>query len=345
MIITMESMGVHDVNIFRLKDVILKEHVNNIIGVEGIVTNIETRNTKKNEPFLFIDIMDNEKRLKLTMFDNVTSETSANFINGRNYIFYIQVSPYEKGEDGLSSVVKSWSDGITDVNEFIKWEDGYERAYKCILEHCENIKHTCIGKLTVTLLHDYWNQFMRIPAAKSFHHIYLGGLLVHTCCVTELAIRYGEFYNAWYGEDTVNMNLLICGALLHDIGKLDEFAFEENQIGVEYSTDSLLMNHITSGMLMIQTEATKMGIADRQEVKELIHLIASHHGRLEWGSPIETHCIEADILSFSDQTDASVNRRIKLNKDLTFGSGNLKKVGSVNIPNYKVTREVKRIDL
>lgn len=330
---------------YRLRDVNLKEHLNEIIGIEGIVISTETRTTKKNEPFLFIEITDNEKRVKLTMFDNVTLETAVNFTKGKNYVFYVQVSPYEKGEDGISCVVKSWEVGATDINDFVKWEDGFERAYKCVLEYCDKIKHTCIGKLTVTLLHNYWSQFARLPGAKSFHHIYLGGLLVHTCCVTELAIRYGEFYNEWYGEDTVNMNLLICGALLHDIGKLNEYDFSETQISIEYSSDSILMNHIVSGMLMIEKEATKMGIADRQEVKELIHLIASHHGRLEWGSPVETHCIEADILSFSDQTDASVNRRIKLNKDLADGVGSYKKIGVSNIANYKVTKEIKMIEL
>lgn len=331
-------------NIYRLKDVNLKEHINEIIGVECVITEVECRATKKNDPYLFIHTMDMDKKLKVTLFDNVTYETAANFKRSSVMLLFVQVSTYEKGEDGISCVLKSYENSQTPLAQFIKWEDGFERARDTILEYCDKVKHTCIGKLTVCVLQRFWKQFYNIPAAKSFHHVYLGGLMVHTCCVVELSKRFAEFYNEWYKDDVVNVNLVLCGALLHDIGKLNEFDFSDG-ISVEYSNDSLLMNHITSGIMLITEEATRMGIADRQEVKELIHLIASHHGRLEWGSPVEPHCIEADILSFADQTDASVNRRVYLNKDVVPGTGSSKKIGAASIANYKVVREAKNIEL
>ena len=233
-------------NIYRLKDVNLKEHINEIIGVECVITEVGCRATKKNDPYLFIHTMDMDKKLKVTLFDNVTYETAANFKRSSVMLLFVQVSTYEKGEDGISCVLKSYENSQTPLAQFIKWEDGFERARDTILEYCDKVKHTCIGKLTVCVLQRFWKQFYNIPAAKSFHHVYLGGLMVHTCCVVELSKRFAEFYNEWYKDDVVNVNLVLCGALLHDIGKLNEFDFSDG-ISVEYSNDSLLLIHITSG--------------------------------------------------------------------------------------------------
>jgi 3'-5' exoribonuclease len=328
----------------RLNDIILKDYIDKSIIFNAVVTGVEVRGMKNGGNFLKIEVRDLAALANITQFD-CSKEAAANFVKGKVYTFSVDVKEYKKDVNGVSCLLQGYAESTLNSGDFLKWEDGVQNAYQMILSYCEMIKHTAIGKLTVSILNKYWTDFTKYPAASSFHHKYLGGLLVHTCCVAELSKRMGDFYNQWYGDDTVNMNLLICGALLHDIGKLDEFNFNEDSLSVEYSNDSFLMNHITSGMLIIQQEATLMEITDRQEVKELIHLIASHHGRLEWGSPIETHCIEADILSYCDQTDASVNRRIDINKSMICGSGEAKYVGGTRINNYRVTREQKKIEL
>lgn len=328
----------------RLNDILLKEYIDKEIVFDAIVFEAEVRGMKNGGNYLSLKVRDLATQIDITQFD-CSKEASANFIKGKVYTFAVTVKEYKKGTEGVSCILQSYKESSKSSEDFIKWEDGAVNAYRQILAYCDLVKHTHIGKLTITILNKYWQDFSKYPAASSFHHKYLGGLMVHTCCVAELCKRFGDFYNEWYGSDTVNMNLLLCGALLHDIGKLNEFKFNDESGSVEYSNDSFLMNHITSGMLIIQEEATKMGITDRQELKELIHLIASHHGRLEWGSPIETHCIEADILSYSDLTDASVNRRIDINDSMELGTGETKFIGGSRVANYRVTRERKEIEI
>lgn len=333
-----------NVKIVRLNDVSLKDYIDKEVSFSALVLESEVRTMKNGGYFLSLKVRELGKQIDITEF-NCSKEASANFIIGRVYDFVVEVREYKKSVEGVSCILIDKNLSDKSPADFIKWEEGVQNAYQMVLQMCEDIKHTHIGKLTVNILNHYWNNFIKYPAASSFHHKYMGGLLVHTCCVAELCIQSGTFYNNWYGDDTVNINLLICGALLHDIGKLNELKLDGTVGNVEYSTDSYLMNHITSGMLMIQEEATRMNIQDRQEVKELIHLIASHHGRLEWGSPIETHCIEADILSFSDQTDAGVSRRIDINNSMDRGSGLTAFIGGARVSNYKVTLEQKQIKL
>lgn len=328
----------------RLSEVSIKDYEKKEISFEALVQSAEVRKMKTDGYYLQLSVVDLDKQIDITQF-NCSKEASANFNVGKVYKFVVEVREYLKGKEGVSCILEDFSESSSDAEQFIKWEDGASRAYSLLMTYLESVKHTEIGVLTFNILDKYWKTFSRYPAASSFHHKYLGGLLVHTCCVTELAKTMGEFYNQWYGDCTVNMNLLMCGAMLHDIGKVQEFDFNEELSSVEYSNDSFLLNHITSGTLIIQEEAVKLGIINRQEVRELLHLIVSHHGRLEWGSPVEPHCIEADILSYSDQIDASVNRRIGLNKDMTCGTGKSVFVGGARITNYKVMKEDKNIEL
>lgn len=341
---TIEKQIQHEIEKINLNDIIIKDYSKKFIYFEALLQSAEVRKMKNDGYFLQLTVINLGKQLDITQF-NCSQEASANFVVGKVYHFVVEVREYAKGKDGVSCILETFLESNSNSEDFIKWEDGAGEAYQLLLSYLDTVKHTDIGTLTYNILNKYWKTFSRYPAASSFHHKYLGGLLVHTCCVTELSRTMGEFYNKWYGENTVNINLLLCGAMLHDIGKVQEFVFNEEFCTVEYSDDSFLLNHVASGMLIIQEEAAKLNISGRQEVRELLHLIASHHGRLEWGSPIETHCIESDILSYSDQVDATVNRRINLNKDMVSGTGKSVFVGGARIANYKVTKEDKQIEL
>ena len=140
--------------------------------------------------------------------------------------------------------------------------------------------------------------FRRAPAAKGFHHGYIGGLLEHTLSVVRLLEMAAGHYPG------VNRDLLLTGGLLHDIGKIYEFSYERI---VEYSDPGRLIGHIVMGVEMVNAKIATIPDFPEQMSLELRHLILSHHGILEYGSPKRPKTIEALIVHFMDDLDAKVN--------------------------------------
>jgi len=142
------------------------------------------------------------------------------------------------------------------------------------------------------------SRFKNAPAATDFHHPYLGGLLEHTLSCVEWANIVGQRY------PDIDIDLLVCGAALHDIGKMEELSYKRS---FYYTDKGRLVGHIVLGVTMVEAEINK--IPDfPEELKNLIlHIILSHHGEQEWGSPKRPMCIEAIALHHIDNLDAKMN--------------------------------------
>jgi 3'-5' exoribonuclease len=148
----------------------------------------------------------------------------------------------------------------------------------------------------VTLKH---GEKLRIwPAAQTVHHAYRGGFLEHILSVTRSALMLGTAYGA-------SKDLLTAGALLHDIGKLEELSYDR---ATSYSREGNLVGHVTLGAIMVR-EAMN-GIPDFPDIlrAQIEHMIVSHHGHKEFGAPVEPMTIEAMILSAADDLDAKINQ-------------------------------------
>ena len=146
---------------------------------------------------------------------------------------------------------------------------------------------------------DFFNKFQRAPAAKYMHHAYLGGLLEHTLAVSQLAEMLAGFY------PTLDRDLLLAGALLHDIGKTKEFAFETYPF--DYTDKGRLMGHLVLGAEMIQERINTLPGFPEDLSTRLQHMVLSHHGRYEFGSPCLPMVSEAFVLNFLDDLDAKLN--------------------------------------
>lgn len=145
--------------------------------------------------------------------------------------------------------------------------------------------------------------FRTAPAAKRNHHAYVGGLLEHTLSVTKLCTTMADHYGPELDRD-----LLLTGALLHDIGKIREIA---TQAGFPYTTAGKLLGHILLGLEMVHETGRSLDLPeDRLRLVE--HLIAAHQGRYEWQSPREPHTLEALVLHYADDTDAKVQQALDL---------------------------------
>lgn len=136
------------------------------------------------------------------------------------------------------------------------------------------------------------------PAAQTVHHAYRSGFLEHILSVARSALTLGAAYNA-------NQDLLTAGAILHDIGKLEELEYDRS---TSYTREGNLVGHVTLGTMMVR--ATIAAIPEFPDVlrTQIEHLIVSHHGHKEFGAPVEPMTIEAIILSAADDLDAKINQ-------------------------------------
>jgi len=136
------------------------------------------------------------------------------------------------------------------------------------------------------------------PAAKGMHHVYLGGLLEHSLAVASLVDAIVPLYKG------LNRDLLIAGALLHDVGKVREMKFSRS---FDYSDEGKLIGHITIGVEMIHERVCQLPGFPTELAMQLKHLILSHHGQYEYGSPKRPKTVEATVLSYLDDLDSKIN--------------------------------------
>ena len=147
---------------------------------------------------------------------------------------------------------------------------------------------------------DFRVRFERWPASVNAHHATVGGLLQH---VTEVAV----FAHTMATTMGANADLALAGALLHDIGKLEAYAVGPG--GFSYTTANALIGHVVLGMIMLERKLPALGegaLSDSQ-VQELRHMILSHHGVLEFGSPVQPVTLEAEIVHWADEASAKAN--------------------------------------
>ena len=150
--------------------------------------------------------------------------------------------------------------------------------------------------------------FRTIPAAKSVHHGFVGGLLEHTLSVVKMCDYFSKQYPA------LNRDLLLTAAMFHDIGKTKELsAFPEN----DYTDEGQLLGHIIIGVQMLEERIAAMPGFPKKLEHELIHCILAHHGELEYGSPKKPALAEAVALNLADNADAKMQTLTEIFKGKT----------------------------
>jgi 3'-5' exoribonuclease len=143
---------------------------------------------------------------------------------------------------------------------------------------------------------DLYDRFCLFPASIGVHHVAIGGLLEHSVSMARMA----KITAPYIGGDT---DLIIAGALLHDLGKIEEMTFRG---GFSYSDRGRLLGHITIGAMMLDDLIAGIDGFPIHLADALQHIIVSHHGEMEWGSPRKPMCIEAIVVHYLDNMDAKV---------------------------------------
>ena len=154
------------------------------------------------------------------------------------------------------------------------------------------------GLLDEIFTDEMYRAFCEAPAAKGFHHNYIHGLLEHTVSVCRVADAIAGQY------PDLNRDLLVTAAILHDIGKTVEFSYTT---AIDYSDSGRLLGHIVLGEKIVADAIGRLVDFPGELMLQLLHLIISHHGEKEYGSPVRPKTPEAFILNHADDIDAKAN--------------------------------------
>jgi 3'-5' exoribonuclease len=146
-------------------------------------------------------------------------------------------------------------------------------------------------------------KFKKAPAAKSMHHPYLGGLLEHSLSLVKLCRKVGEHYPG------IDIDLLQTGAVLHDFGKIDELSYER---GFGYTNEGQMIGHLVMETMMVGERIKGIAGFPDDLRRHLLHLLLTHHGKLEYGSPKLPLTPEALMLAYLDDLDSKVEAMMRL---------------------------------
>ena len=161
-----------------------------------------------------------------------------------------------------------------------------------------------LRQLTAGLLREFKEQIKQMPAASRNHHAFRGGFLEHVLSVTRTAVFLADKYSAYYRrmQPPLSKSLVVAGAILHDIGKLQELDLRPQ--GADYSARGRLIGHILLGRDLVRERAAAIPEFDPEILLRLEHIIVAHQNLPEWGSPVSPHTPEALLVYFADDLDA-----------------------------------------
>jgi 3'-5' exoribonuclease len=168
-----------------------------------------------------------------------------------------------------------------------------------LIQISQDIENPYLSKLMSAFFEDddFVDRLKMAPAAKKMHHAYLGGLLEHTLSMAVLIEAVGAHYKG------IDKDVLLAGGILHDIGKVHEFSYKTH---IDYSNAGRLLNHIVIGVEMLEEKVAGLDGFPEDLALVLKHMIVSHHGTREFGSPEPPKTLEAVILHYLDELDAKV---------------------------------------
>ena len=266
-----------------------------------LVKDMSRAETRSAKPYLMITLMDRSGEIAGRLWENADA-----FLDVCEPGNLVQITGQAQAYRGTLQLkidnVLQIDKKEADIGLFLQ---GSKRNVEEMAREISSLAHGVQGPFCRKLLlkffkdNSFFMEFQRAPAAKSMHHAYLGGLLEHTLAVSKLANMLAGFYPA------LDRDLLMTGALLHDIGKTRELAFAT--FPFEYTVRGRLVGHLVIGVEMIQDMINTIPGFPEDLATRLQHLILSHHGRYEFGSPSLPMLSEAFVLNFLDDLDAKLN--------------------------------------
>ncbi len=276
--------------------------IKDIIGTEGPVQGIflvkqATRAVSNNgSPYLSMILQDSSGTIESKMWQ-ISEDDVLVAAPGHLIQVYGQVSSY-KGHPQLKINELYYIDETSvDISKYIPTARTPVGQMEQILdEYIARIKDDELRLLTDSIIRDNYEAYTTYPAAQTVHHAYMGGLMYHSLSICTMAIDICRNYHE------LQEDYLIAGSLLHDIGKTVELTGAK---ACSYTVQGNLLGHIVLGAMIVEEYGKKLKIS-KEKLTVLTHMILSHHGEYEYGSPKLPMTAEAYVLHTLDDLDAKM---------------------------------------
>lgn len=267
------------------------------LEIEVMIANVNRGVTAKGAAYLSFVIQDKTGTIDAKYW-NVSEEMLGIFKPGMIVKVSGDVLNHNKQLQFRIQSMKECDAADIDMRDFVKASPiSKAELRKRIEEKVASIQNTAIAQIVKVILEDYDQDFYTYPAASKNHHDFIGGLATHVLGMLELAENICVLY------PILKRDLLIAGVLLHDVGKIVELS---GPIVTEYTTEGKLLGHISIMQAKVSNVAEQLGIKGEEPVL-LRHMILSHHGVYEYGSPVLPMIPEAECLYLIDNLDARMN--------------------------------------
>ncbi len=271
-----------------------------------LISSISENIARNGKPFVKLTIKDGFSEQTATMFDTSASNLEEMGIKKESIVdIELSVSDYQGAKNFKVNEIKLTSDSSLSLNDFTKLPPVdlnvmFDEICELIEKSADlNLKeNTPLSELALKIITENKDAYMTSSAAVSMHHNLRGGLLYHSYRMVKTADALCEVYT------NLDKELLICGAALHDIGKLWEYKTSASG-DAEFTASGVLFGHLYMGASLIK-RYTKGGNYNMEKVQLLTHLILSHHGTQEWGAVVSPSIAEAFVLHYIDNIDAKM---------------------------------------
>ncbi len=267
------------------------------LEVSLLVTNVSKGVSSSGAPYLSITFQDNTgtiegKKWDANELDSLICEigkvvnVSCDVIDYRNSL-QLKVKGFSELDQNTIDINRFALPCPVDVQELVKKLNNYINSISD--ETCKKIVNHIINK--------YYSKFITYPAATRNHHEFASGLLYHTLSMADIAMLIASYY------DNVDRDILLSGCILHDVGKVIELS---GPIATKYTLEGKLLGHISIMVGEIRKACEDLNITNEKGLL-LEHMVLSHHGEKEFGSPVPPLTKEAVILHFVDDLDSKMN--------------------------------------
>lgn len=278
-------------------------------------------------PYLNVTFQDKTGTIEGKVWD-ARGEGAQNYVQGAIGIVNAEVLKYR---DNLQLKLVSFEPvdqtKIKDMGRFVPISPiPLEELHNVIDGGIKDIKDPILNKLVSTIVTRLEHEFYEYPAASKNHHEFVRGLATHVYGMLRLAKDLCDLY------PELNRDLLYAGVILHDVGKIQELS---GTVLTEYTIQGKLLGHISIMQAIIYEESKAMGFEDSEQSICLRHMVLSHHGEYEFGSPVLPMLPEAEMLSFIDNIDARMNMLNKLLGDVENGTFSQRSFSLENRAFYK----------
>ncbi|MBQ6334885.1 MAG: HD domain-containing protein [Erysipelotrichaceae bacterium] len=290
----------------QVKDFTEGERVNTQLLISQLVRGT----TNSGSPYLSLVLQDSSKSIEAKLWD-VKPELEKQLEVGKVYDFDVEIIKYKNNLQAKVLKVLPLPQADIDMENFVfKSPISKDNLRSSIQEGLSMINNEKIAKIVSGALNMYANDVYEYPAAAKIHHNCIGGLATHTSGMIKVAAALCSIY------PSINRDYLLAGVILHDLGKIEELS---SPVVTEYTKEGKLLGHISIMDARLLQIGIELGLEDSEELLILRHMVLSHHGQLEYGSPIRPETLEAEILNLIDNIDARINTIDKALADVKEG--------------------------